>query len=151
MHARPAPQLSPFVSAFGGSFVSLLRWPELDAFWEVLRGDADAGWYIYAVGEAPPDAPADGVAVHRFITEIDALLRHEHREAYCGVVYVDDRQHPSFIKIYDPNNLGSSCGSSGGPPPLPGWVLSKLAPEALESALPMPGGRRRWWQRLLGH
>ncbi len=32
-----------------------------------------------------------------------------------GIVYVDDPVAPSLIKIYDPNNLGSTCGSSADP------------------------------------
>jgi hypothetical protein len=44
------------------------------------------------------------------------LLRAEHHESYCGIVYADDLENPRLIKIYDPNNLGSSCGSSKNPP-----------------------------------
>ena len=47
-----------------------------------------------------------------FVTEIDRLLRQDHAEDYCGIVYADDLQQPRFIKIYDPNNLGVSCGYS---------------------------------------
>jgi len=39
-------------------------------------------------------------------------LRADHHESYCGIVYADDLDKPRLIKIYDPNNLGSSCGSS---------------------------------------
>jgi hypothetical protein len=55
------------------------------------------------------------------------LLRDEHRESYCGIVYADDLDKPRLIKIYDPNNLGSSCGSSKNPPG-PGWIMSRCAP-----------------------
>jgi len=51
-----------------------------------------------------------------------------------------------MVKIYDPHNLGVTCGYSDNPP-LPGWVLSRLAPVDLEAAR-QPAGRRRWWQRL---
>jgi hypothetical protein len=47
----------PFLAAFRGSFTSALRWHQLDALWERVRERADAGWYIYAVGE-PPAASA---------------------------------------------------------------------------------------------
>jgi hypothetical protein len=138
-----------FLRAFRGSFTSALRWHHLDALWQVLRADADGGWYLYAVGEPPPHAPASAEQVRRFVDEIDALLRREHDEDYCGIVYADDLQAPSFIKIYDPNNLGVVCGFSDNPP-LPGWVMSKLAPVDLPAAQPAPRGRRRWWQRLFG-
>lgn len=138
-----------FLSAYRGSFINMLRWPQLDALWDTVRTRAE-GWYIYAVGEVPPEAPADPAQLDTFITEIDALLHAEHGEDYCGIVYADDRDAPSFVKIYDPNNLGSVCGSSGAPPPFPGWILSRLKPADLPVAMPPPGNRRRWWRRLLG-
>jgi hypothetical protein len=138
----------PFLTTFRGSFTSALRWPQLDALWEQVRGRADAGWYLYAIGESPPDTPSDAEQVERFITEIDALLRREHDEDFCGIVYADDLKAPSMIKIYDPNNLGVVCGYSDNPP-LPGWVMSLLPPIDLPAAQP-PKGRRRWWQRILG-
>ncbi len=147
---QPRQADSPFVQAFRGSFTSALRWRQLDALWDRVRERADRGWYLYAVGEPPPDAPADADSVRRFIDELDALLRAEHQEDYCGIVYADDLDDPTFIKVYDPNNLGMVCGSSGGPPPLPGWILSLLPPEDLSHGIPLPGGRRRWWRRILG-
>jgi hypothetical protein len=141
-------QLS-YLEAFRGSFTSALRWHHLDALWEQLRRDADGAWYIYAIGEAPPAAAVSGDEFNAFISEVDALLRREHAEDYCGIVYADDLQSPSFVKIYDPNNLGVSCGYSDNPP-LPGWVLSKIPPVDLASSQPLPNNRRRWWQRLIG-
>lgn len=139
----------PFLAAFRGSFTSALRWHQLDELWERVRERADAGWYLYAIGEPPPSAPADADAVGRFIDEIDRLLRTEHDEDFCGIVYADDLGAPTMIKVYDPNNLGVVCGFSDNPP-LPGWVMSLLPPVDLPAALP-PKGRRRWWQRVLGH
>lgn len=143
-------QQTPFLHAFQGRFTSMLRWEQLDALWDTLRRQAGAGWYVYAIGEAPPQEPANAREVECFINEIDALLRREHQESYCGIVYADDREAPQFVKIYDPNNLGMVCGSSGAPPPLPGWVLSRLPPVDLEAAMPPPNNRRRWWRRLFG-
>jgi hypothetical protein len=137
-----------YLQAFKGSFTSALRWHHLDELWRVLNQDAAGGWYIYAVGEAPPDEPVDADGLIRFVTGIDELLRREHDEKYCGIVYADDLKQPAFIKIYDPNNLGVSCGYSDNPP-LPGWVLSKIPPVDL-AALKPPNNRKRWWQALWG-
>jgi hypothetical protein len=136
-----------YLEAFRGSFTSALRWPQLDALWERLRRDAAGGWYVYAVGEAPPTQTLSAADFNRFITEIDNLLRTEHDEKYCGIVYADDLQAPSFVKIYDPNNLGVSCGFSDNPP-LPGWVLSKLPPADLPATQQIPKNRKRWWRAL---
>lgn len=137
-----------YLQAFRGSFTSTLRWPQLDALWERLR-EAPDGWYVYAVGEAPPTQPTEPERLLAFIDEIDALLRREHDEDYCGIVYADVPARPTMIKIFDPNNLGVSCGYSDNPP-LPGWVLSRLPPADLPAARAQPAGRRRWWQRLFG-
>lgn len=140
-------QEDPFYTAFRGSFTSLMQWPQLDTFWDTVRARAGAGWYIYCIGEPVPDAPTDAVAVQKFIKEVDVLLHNDHDEDYCGIVYVDSKTEPTFIKIFDPNNLGVSCGSSKNPP-LPGWIMSLLPPAHFESKRPLPEGRRRWWKGL---
>lgn len=146
MTGQPA---DPYRSAFKGRFENVLRWEQLDTLWKVLRQDAGGDWHIYAVGEAPPQQPADAALVKNFLVDIEQLLRKEHDEDYCGVVFADSMDAPRFVKIFDPNNLGVSCGFSDDPP-LPGWILSKLPPVDLEVPVPLAGNRRRWWQRLLG-
>ncbi len=136
-----------YVSAFRGSFTSTMRWPDLDGFWQVLKAQADDQWYIYHVGEAPPGSTVSKADFLNFITGIDELLHKEHDEDYCGIVYVDDKQTPEYVKIFDPNNLGVTCGFSDNPP-LPGWILSRLQPVELESALNPPKNRQRWWQQI---
>ena len=127
-----AAQLDPAQNEFhrqmSGLLYSLLKWDQLSEFW--TKVDKDAGWYLYAVGEAVPIAPATPAQVEKFIVEVDALLRHDHRESYCGIVYADNLDKPSFIKIYDPNHLGVSCGSSK-TPTLPGWIMSQVPPVEL--------------------
>jgi hypothetical protein len=142
------PVQQAYLSAFKGSFTSTMRWHDLEAFWEVLKGLADDQWYIYAVGEAPPESTVDKACFLTFIEKIDDLLHKEHDEDYCGIVYVDNMEDPEFIKIFDPNNLGVCCGFSDNPP-LPGWVLSRLQPVELETALSPPKNRQRWWQQLV--
>jgi hypothetical protein len=136
---------SEFERAFGGMLFSLLAWEQLTAFWE--RVDPAAGWYVYAVGERVPEKPSSAEQVSRFIREIDDLLRREHDEDYCGIVYADDLKNPRLIKIYDPNHLGSSCGSAK-QTILPGWVLSRMPPVELRHEAVVTAGRRRWWQSL---
>lgn len=134
-----------FHGRYTGRFWSVMSWEQLTAFWQ--RVDARAGWYLYALGEAPPAQPADAGTVGEFIRRIDALLRHEHHEPYCGIVYADNLDTPEFVKIYDPNNLGTSCGSGKHPHP-PGWVMCRMPPQPVDVHRPAPEGRRRWWQAL---
>ncbi len=147
MNHSAQPSLDPFYEKFKGSFSSCLRWEDLDDLWETLRQHADNGWYIYAIGENTPVKPATATELETFISEIDSLLHREHEEDYCGIVYADNKTEPSFIKIYDPNNLGVSCGFSDDPP-LPGWILSLLAPKPLEDKSVLTAQRKRWWQNI---
>lgn len=138
-----------FASLFTGRLWSVLSWDQLGEFWK--RIDPGAGWYLFAPGVdgTVPADPADAATVAAFIERIDALLRSEHRESYCGIVYADNLENPRLIKIFDPNNLGSSCGSSKNPPG-PGWIMSRIRPEGLEASRPVPAGRQRWWRSLFG-
>jgi len=144
------PTEDPFRSAFKGRFENMLRWEQLDALWEVLARDAAGDWFIYAIGEQPPTRPASSELLQKFLLEIGELLHREHHETYCGIVYTDSATSPEFVKIFDPHNLGVSCGYSDHPP-LPGWILSKLPPVDLKARAPIPANRRRWWQRLFAH
>jgi hypothetical protein len=139
-----------FQRIYTGRVWSVLSWDQLSALWQ--RIDPAAGWYLQAVGveSAPTIAnAADAATVSAFIQRIDALLRADHHESYCGIVYADDLENPRLIKIYDPNNLGSSCGSSKNPPG-PGWIMSRMKPEPIIASRPAPENRKRWWQALLG-
>lgn len=148
-HADAVDTETAFLTQFRGRFLGLLSWDQLTAFWRALESKADAGWHVYAIGTPPPSAPQTGAEVRRFIAEIDTLLRREHDEDYCGIVYADDVTDPSFVKIFDPHNLGVSCGSSKHPP-LPGWILSLTPPSELRDPRVLPESRRRWWERLRG-
>ena len=135
------------MQAYRGRFVSLLQWSDLDAFWATLRGQADDSWYLYAIGEDVPTRPATAPQIGAFIEAVNALLRRDHRETYCAIVYTDSKTEPRFIKIYDPQRLGSSCGASSDPP-LPGWILCRIPPAELTPGWPIAENRRRWWREM---
>jgi hypothetical protein len=144
---QATPQQHEFIEAFRGRFTGIIEWQQLDDFWSTVNKQAGKGWYIYAVGEPVPTESNSTEETRKFIAEIDALLHKEHQEDYCGIVYTDDTTDPHFIKIFDPNNLGVVCGYSDNPP-LPGWIMSTIAPVDLHDASILPGNRRRWWQKI---
>ena len=135
----------PFQRALYGTLYGVMRWDQLTQFW--AKVDSGAGWYLYAVGAEAPVHSSDAEHVKKFVSELDALLRKEHQEDYCGIVYADNLDNPSFIKIYDPNHLGSACGSAKNPT-LPGWVMSLVPPSPLHPIV-VPQSRKRWWQGFL--
>lgn len=136
-----------FLQHFQGRFENVLRWSMLDNLVATINCRHDEAWYLYAVGETPPKQPAERKYLDQFLSELSQLLRAGHQEDYCGIVYADDLETPTMVKIFDPNNLGASCGSSGSVV-LPGWVISQIPPCNLPDAFPQPGNRKRWWQSL---
>lgn len=140
------PVESGFLAKYQGLLYNILSWDQLTAFWNKL--DRQAGWYLYPVGHHLPGSAADPEEVDRFVRHLDELLRQDHDEDYCGIVYADDLEKPSFIKIYDPHHLGVACGSSG-QHIFPGWIMSLQAPVELAPEV-TPNNRKRWWNTLFG-
>ncbi len=137
---------SSFRQHFKGMFSGILQWQQLDELWETVKIEP-TGWYIYPVDETIPQTPVNTNTLQQFIVDTDTLLRQEHNYDYCGIVYVDNKIKPSMIKIFDPNRLGSVCGSSGSVV-LPRWVLSRIPPEALVDKPTEPLGYKRLWNSL---
>jgi hypothetical protein len=136
-----------FSDIYNGILIGLRQWSDWDTLTRYLRENNHGQWYVYYLNATVPNMPLSVATFDKFIQEIDRLLRTDHDEPYLGIVYVDDPGNPKFIKIYDPNNLGASCGCSG-KTILPGWIISLVAPEDLSAHAVVPEGRRRWWARI---
>ena len=134
------------MDTYNGPMKGVLRWPQLDALWQSI--DPADGWYIYEIGGEPPAVTASAEELGQAIAEIDAFLRTEHEADYCGVVYTDDFEKPSLLKIYHPRKMGASCGSSGATV-LPQWTLSRHAPPDLLSWSLEQAQKPAWWRQLL--
>ena len=137
-----------FRARLKGTFQGVLQWQQLDLLWERVKSGE---WFVYKLGEALPERPLSGGILAERIDALDTLLRHDHDYDYCGIVYVDDAEKPTLVKVYDPNNLGSACGRSTAPTP-PLCILSIARPASVEIQVPAPNNRRHWWQfpSLLG-
>lgn len=133
-----------YMQSFKGYFRGIKSWDDLTQFWETLRQHNQGQWYVYATGQRPPEGPLSKSALDEFILLADQELRNQHEEDYCGIVYVDNTDEPTFIKIYDPKNLGVVCGFSDNPP-LPKWVLSHIKPIDIDAATTPPSR----WKKLL--
>ncbi len=139
---------TPFLEKLNSKFYGVLSWDQLDQIWQTLETGEQA-WFIYQVGDALPENPITGDALHQAIQALNQLLRQEHEHDYCGIVYADDLTNPTFIKVFDPNNLGSSCGCSG-KKYTPRWVVSQIKPVKIEDDVPLPNNRKKWWKKLFG-
>jgi hypothetical protein len=134
-----------FEQSLHGRFEGILRWPDLDDLWVQVKA-SKRPWYIYEVGMDVPDAPISETKLAGEIDAINKLLRDNHDEDYCGIVYVDDPETPTLVKVFGPKNLGASCGSSGSKT-WPRWILSHMAPSAVGVKLD-DKGKPTWWKAL---
>jgi len=130
-------------AAFYGKFTGIKHWHELDKLFARLTQNADDNWYIMEDQAEVVTTPLSRKAVGDFLSIAGDYLHKEHDETYCGIVYVDDIHQPTFIKIYDPHNLGVVCGFSDNPP-LPKWTLSRIPPCSLYKDKP-----KKWNQWLM--
>ncbi|MBI5005933.1 MAG: hypothetical protein HZB95_02285 [Nitrosomonadales bacterium] len=129
-----------FHARLTGKFYGMLQWQDLDALWARVK---TGQWYLYQIGEDLPATPFAGDDLATRIDALDKLLRQDHDYHLCGIVYADHIEHPTLIKVYDPNSLGSSCSKTSTPPR---WILSTAQPALIENHAPTPESRRRWWQ-----
>jgi len=135
----------PYKIASLGFLKGIRQWHEFDTFWEKLEELNDGQWFVYDTNQSPPTTPTNKSDFLVFLKHTNQLLHEQHHEDYCGIVYVDNMQQPSFIKIYAPTNLGVVCGFSDNPP-FPGWILSKIEPCDLHEPEPIS-----FWKKCLHH
>ena len=134
-----------FEHKLSGRFEGILCWSDLDDLWRAVHKSSKA-WYIYEVGMDVPDTSLRAEKLAAEIARIDKILRDNHDEDYCGIVYADNPKAPSLIKVFGPKNLGASCGSSGAKV-WPRWIFSHMQPTAVGVALDA-AGKPKWWQNL---
>jgi hypothetical protein len=126
--------MTTFDEILNSPLYGIMRWEKWDEMCDQIQNGNDP-WFVYSIGHEVPQQAIQDESLKIALDEIRALLRREHEEDYLGIVYVDDLSTPRLIKIYDPNNLGSTCGSSGRYIP-PGWILSTLPPSPVASDIP---------------
>ncbi len=139
--------MTTFTEILNNPLHGIMRWDAWDELCDHIKFGGDP-WFVCFIGHATPEFPIKDAQLAIALDEIRALLKREHEEDYLGIVFVDNLTSPALVKIYDPCNLGSSCGSSGRYIP-PGWILSRLPPISIDSDIPLPNNRLRWWHNLL--
>lgn len=132
--------------ALAGRFEGILTWPDLDALWTRLR-TAPEGWYVHDPDAPPPDRPASETAFRQALDRAEAMFSHARSRDWCGAVYVDDRNNPGLVKIFDPFGM-SACGG-GSAATRPWLILSRIPPAPL--ADPAESPRRRGLLSRLAH
>jgi len=127
-----------YLTAFQGRFIGIMQWNDCNVLLEKLITKPADNWYLYDTLSPVPQTTMSADKLVKNLTKIHNILKTEHQERYCGIVYADDLNNPSFVKIFHPNNLGKTCGSSEHPP-IPQWLLSKTKPvDIMEKFAPAP-------------
>ena len=120
--------MATYLEEFQSRFMGIMQWDDCKGLLEVLISNPD-NWYVYDTDENQiPSNTTPGAQFVEQIQHIKGVLDEEHKERYCGIVYTNDLKNPTFVKIFHPNNLGKTCGSSENPP-IPKWLISKTQPE----------------------
>jgi len=118
---------TPFWNAYQGRFFGVLNWPDVDAFWAHMS-DASGDWFIFDPEQPAPDIAASAAELAQVLAKAQALIDSRRDMSHCGAIYVDSVENPSFIKVFDPSAMGSSCNISG-IPILPRWIFSRIKPD----------------------
>lgn len=134
-----------FWRAYAGRFVGVLGWKDFDALWAHLAASGGE-WFVFdPTGEAPEGPEADFGGV---LAEARACVEQVRNRSYCGAVFTDSSDAPSFVKVFDPYQMGAVCGTSG-ERVLPRWIFSRIAPDALP-LIDEAHARKGFFARFLG-
>ncbi len=131
---------------FQGQFFGVLRWNDMETLWQSLHASPE-NWYVYPVSDAAPDAFAGKQDFAQFLDAAEAVINKRRDRPSCGSIYVDDMREPAYIKIFDPEKMGTSCSCSSDPV-LPRWIVSRMKPDSLPP--PQPLKKPTIFQRLTG-
>ena len=136
---------TPYWRAYGGRFAGLPTWVAFDAFW--ARFEAAGGvWYVFdPSGDAPDTPETDATGA---LDEARTCVEQVRNRGFCGAVFADDLDAPTFVKVFDPYRMGGVCGGSG-ERVLPKWIFSRIAPDALPP-LPDAPEKKGLFARITG-
>ncbi|HIP24445.1 MAG TPA: hypothetical protein EYG79_12765 [Rhodobacteraceae bacterium] len=135
--ANPLPDTA-YWRAYQGRAAGLIDWKEVDALWPQL-GVQPEGWYVYDLETAPPVAPMPAPDFTAFLPQAEALVNARRDRSHSGAIYIDSREAPAFIKIFDPKNMGTSCGGDH-EMIFPRYILSKTKPDPRPAPAPKAKG-----------
>jgi len=137
---------TPFWRAYQGRASGLLKWEDVDALWPLLAAQPDA-WYVYDLEIAVPTAPFSATEFTAFLPQAEALVNARRDRSHSGAIYIDNHNTPTFIKIFDPSNMGTSCGGDHDMI-FPRFILSKIQPDPRPA--PSPGNKSFLGKLILG-
>ena len=118
-----------FWRRYRGAFSGVLKWQDMKSLWASLKTSPE-GWYVFDPAMEAPAAPLNSADFLSFLDEAELLINQRRDRQSCGSIYVDKLGEPACIKIFDPLNMGTSCGGSHDPI-MPRWIISHMVPDTL--------------------
>ena len=88
-----------FIERFNGRFNGIMNLEECYEFFNSLKSNP-CDWYFYDTDESPSLETLSKESFIQTIEEIKNIIKTDHSESYCGLVYVDDLSNPQFFKIF---------------------------------------------------
>ncbi len=92
-------------------------------------------WYVFDPSQDAPEMPLSGNELQVALDAAQTLVNQRRELPMSGAVYVDNRETPTFFKVFDPANMGSSCSCST-EPVMPRYIFSQIKPDSLPFAPP---------------
>ncbi len=129
----PLPE-SDFWQLFSKRASGILQWSDMDAFWAELK-HTGGQWYVFDPSQDAPEMPLSGNELQVALDTAQTLVNQRRELPMSGTVYVDNRETPTFFKVFDPANMGSSCSCST-EPVMPRYIFSQIKPDSLPFAPP---------------
>ncbi len=127
---------TPFWNAYQGRFSGLLQWKDVDALWQDLP-ETGGKWYVFDTSENVPAEPANPAAFQATLHAAELLVNSRRDRSHSGAIYIDNRENPQLVKIFDPVNMGTSCSCST-EPIYPRYILSRIKPDPIPTPAPPP-------------
>ena len=118
-----------FWQRYRGKFSGVLKWQDMEELWAELKA-APADWFVFDPAGQAPTVPMGDAEFLSFLDEAEQLIYQRRDRSSCGSIYLDDASAPTYIKIFDPVNMGTSCGGSHDPI-MPRWIISRMLPDTL--------------------
>lgn len=142
----PAYPDTPYWHQYTAPAKGILRWSDMEALWASLE-NSDHAWFVYDLNGDAPETPLDEATLHTAVQAARDVVNTGHDKECSGAVYVDNLANPTYIKVFDPLNMGTACGCSG-VAIMPRWIISLSKPDRLPPAPPVE--KLGLWARLCG-
>ncbi len=142
--------MTEFADRYWGRLPACIRWEHAEAAAEHIAG-SEVPWYAASPedGTAAAVQELDAAGAAALLRERLAEMRRLKQGPYCNLVFMDDREAPSLLKLFHPRRAGDACRVGGDP--IPPWLVISRLP--IDTAAfrrgEAPAQEQGLWKRVL--